>query len=183
MCRSPGTGGTGQTRPGGPSPSAGRWGITGQRAGAVTDAHGASGAVWPRPLRRSPPEQGKATGKWRNNIRAVDRGASQSRRTTGEAGVSAAGSQRAQRQNELESGIQGTPQTRLLRERERQKATVSRSVPKRGVSHRQAVISGSFPLTNRYTSPEEDLTNRYTSPKKDLTNRYTSRRASINTSS
>ena len=26
-------------------------------------------AVWPRPLRRSPPEQAKATGKWRDNIR------------------------------------------------------------------------------------------------------------------
>ena len=91
----------------------------------MTDAHGASGAVWPRPLRRSPPEQGKATGKWRNNIRAVDRGASQSGRTTGEAGVSAAGSQRAQRQNELESGIQGTPQTRLLRESETESDSVS----------------------------------------------------------
>ena len=54
-------------------------------------------------------------------------------------------------------GCRGTPQTRLLRERDRQKATMSRSVPKRGVSHRQAVISGSFPLTNRYTPPGRGL--------------------------
>ena len=35
----------------------------------MTDAPGASSAVWPRPLRRSQPEQAKATGKWRDNIR------------------------------------------------------------------------------------------------------------------
>ena len=75
----------------------------------------------------------------------------------GKRGISPAGSRRAQRQSELESVMQGTPQTRLLRERDRQKATVSRSVPKRGVFHRQAVISGSFPLTNRYTSPGRGL--------------------------
>ncbi len=39
----------------------------------MTDAPRASGAVWPRPLRRSPPEQAQATGKWRDNIGAVDR--------------------------------------------------------------------------------------------------------------
>ena len=83
MCRSPRTGDTGQTRPGGLSPSAGRWGITGQRAGAVTDAPRASVAVWPRPLRRSPPEQAKATGKWRDNIRRGGSRASQSDRITG----------------------------------------------------------------------------------------------------
>ena len=75
----------------------------------------------------------------------------------GKRGISPAGSRRAQGQNELESVMQGTPQTRLLRERDRQKATVSRSVPKRGVFHRYAVISGSFPLTNRYTSPGRGL--------------------------
>ena len=121
---------------------------------------GAPGASWrsgrgpcagPRRSKSRLRENGETT------FGAVDRGASQSGRTTGEAGVSAAGSQRAQRQNELESGCRGTPQTRLLRERDRQKATVSRSVPKRGVSHRQAVISGSFPLTNRYISPGRGL--------------------------
>ena len=35
----------------------------------MTDAPRASVAVWPRPVRRSPPEQAKATGKWRDNIR------------------------------------------------------------------------------------------------------------------
>ena len=35
----------------------------------MTDAHWASCAVWARPLLRSPPEQAKATGKWRDNIR------------------------------------------------------------------------------------------------------------------
>ena len=68
MCRSPGTGGTGQTRPGESGAGAEWRGITGQRAGAVTDAHGASCAIWPRPLRRSPPEQAKATGKCRDNV-------------------------------------------------------------------------------------------------------------------
>ena len=91
----------------------------------MTDAPGASGAVWPRPLRRSPPEQAQATGKWRDNMRRGGSGASQSERTTGEAGISSAGSRRAQRQNEFESGIQGTPQTRLLRERQTEGDSVS----------------------------------------------------------
>ena len=136
---------------------AGWRGRTGQRAGAVTDAPRASGAVWARPLRRSPTEQAKVTGKWRNNIRAVDRGPVSQGEQPGKRGISPADSWQGQRQNELESGMRGTPQTRLLRERDRQKATVSRSVPKRGVFHRHAVISGSFPLTNRYTSPGRGL--------------------------
>ncbi len=74
MCRSPGTGGTGQTRPGGPSLGAGWRGITGQRAGAVTDAPGASGAVWPRSLRRSPPEQARLRENGETTFGAVDRG-------------------------------------------------------------------------------------------------------------
>ena len=40
----------------------------------MTDAHGASSAIWPPPLRRPPPEQAKATGKWQNNIRRGNRG-------------------------------------------------------------------------------------------------------------
>ena len=74
MCRSPGTDGTGQTRPGGPSLAAGWQGITGQRAGAVTDAPGASGAVWPRSLRRSPPEQARLRENGETTFGAVDRG-------------------------------------------------------------------------------------------------------------
>ena len=74
VCRSPGTGGTGQTRPGGPSLGAGWRGITGQRAGAVTDAPGASGAVWPRSLRRSPPEQARLRENGETTFGAVDRG-------------------------------------------------------------------------------------------------------------
>ena len=54
----------------------------------MTDAHGASCAVWPRPLPRSPPEQAQATGKWRNNIRRGGSGTSQSERTTGTPGGS-----------------------------------------------------------------------------------------------
>ena len=84
----------------------------------MTDAHGASCAVWPRTLRRSPPEQAQATGKWRNNIRAVDRGLVSQGEQPGKRGISPAGSRRAQRQNELESVMQGIPQTRLLRERD-----------------------------------------------------------------
>ena len=53
-------------------------GITGQRAGAVTDAPGARSAVWPRSLRRSPPEQVPATGKWRDTTR---RGGSRARQS------------------------------------------------------------------------------------------------------
>ena len=74
MCRSPGTGGTGQTRPGESVAGAGWRGITGQRAGAVTDARGASGAVWPRPLRRSPPEQARLRGNGERTVAVVDRG-------------------------------------------------------------------------------------------------------------
>ena len=85
MCRSPWNR-RHRTKPGqgGPSPVRGWRGITGQRAGAVTDAPRASSAVWPRPLRRSPPEQAQATGKWRNNIRRGGSGARQSeQRKTG----------------------------------------------------------------------------------------------------
>ena len=135
---------------------AGWRGITGQRAGAVTDAHGASGAVWPRPLRRSLAEQAKATGKWRDNSR---RGGSRARQSEqrGKRGSQRRAPSAPNDKMSSNRGCRGTPQTRLLRERDRQKATVSRSVPKRGVSHRQAVISGSFPLTNRYTSPGRGL--------------------------
>ena len=49
----------------------------------MTDAPRASVAVWPRTLRRSPLEQAKATGKWRNNIRRGGSRARQSERTTG----------------------------------------------------------------------------------------------------
>ena len=51
----------------------------------MTVAPRASVAVWSRSLRRSPPEQAKATGKWRDNIR---RGwiAGPSERTTGNRG-------------------------------------------------------------------------------------------------
>ena len=92
----------------------------------MTDAHGASGAFWPRPLRRSPPEQAKATGKWRDNIRRSGSGTGQSGRTTGEAGVSAAGSQRAQRPNEIESGMQGnTTDEAAARERQTESDSVS----------------------------------------------------------
>ena len=49
----------------------------------MTDASGASSAVWARPLRRCPPEQAKATGKWRDNIRRGGSRASQSQRMTG----------------------------------------------------------------------------------------------------
>ena len=73
MSRSPGTGGTGQTRPGESVAGAGWRGITGQRAGAVTDARGASGAVWPRPLRRSPPEQARLRGNGERTVAVVDR--------------------------------------------------------------------------------------------------------------
>ena len=88
MCRSPSTGGTGLTQPGESLAGAGWWGITGQRAGAVTDAPGASSAVWPRPLRRSPPEKLQAMGKWRDNIQRGGSGTSQSERTTGNPGGS-----------------------------------------------------------------------------------------------
>ena len=69
----------------------------------MTDAHGASCVVWPRSLRRSKPEQAKATGKWRDNIR---RGGSRARQSeqpkTG--GISPA----ASRHHELpEAAIQG----------------------------------------------------------------------------
>ena len=63
---------------------AGWRGITGRSAGTVTDAHGVSCAVWPRPLRRSPPEQTQATEKWRDNIRRDGSRANQSeQRETG----------------------------------------------------------------------------------------------------
>ena len=74
-------GGTGQTRPGESVAGAGRWGITGPRAGVVIDAHGASCAVWrdscAGPHRNKPGqrENGETTPG------AVDRG--QSERTTG----------------------------------------------------------------------------------------------------
>ena len=69
----------------------------------MTDVPGASGAVWPRPLRRSPPEQAKATGKWRDNIRHGGSRAGQSeQRETGR--ISPA----ASRHHELpERAIQG----------------------------------------------------------------------------
>ena len=44
----------------------------------MKDAPGASGAVWARTLRRSPPEQAKATGKWRDRLWRGRSGASQS---------------------------------------------------------------------------------------------------------
>ena len=122
----------------------------------MTDAPGASGAVWLRTLRRSPPEQARlrengetTSARWIGGL--VSQG-----EQPGKRGVSAAGSRRAQRQNDLESGIQGTPQTRLLRERDRKRQCLDLS-RSRGVSHRQAVISGSFPLTNHYTSPGRGL--------------------------
>ena len=50
----------------------------------MTDAPGARCAVWAPPLRRSPPEQSQATGKWRDNIRCGGWQARQSeRRETG----------------------------------------------------------------------------------------------------
>ena len=69
-------------------------------------------------------EQAKATGKWRNNIRRGGSGASQGEQP-GKRGISPTGSRRAQRQNELESGIQGTPQTRLMRESQTESDSVS----------------------------------------------------------
>ncbi len=54
--------------------AAGWRGITGQRAGTVTDAPGASGAVWPRSLRRSPPEQARLRENGETTFGAVDRG-------------------------------------------------------------------------------------------------------------
>ena len=71
-------------------------------------------------------EQAKATGKWRDNIRRSGSGTGQSGRTTGEAGVSAAGSQRAQRPNEIESGMQGnTTDEAAARERQTESDSVS----------------------------------------------------------
>ena len=69
----------------------------------MTNALGASCAVWAPPLRRSPPEQSQATGKWRDNIRCGGSQARQSeRRETG--WISPA----ASRQHELpEAVIQG----------------------------------------------------------------------------
>ena len=52
----------------------------------MTDAPRASVAVWPRSLRRSPLEQAKATGKWRDNIRRGGSRDRQSERTTGNRG-------------------------------------------------------------------------------------------------
>ena len=103
MCRSPDKAAQAKHGQGDPLPSAGRRGITGQRAGTVTDAHGASCVVWPRPLRRSPPEQAKATGKWRDNIRRGGSRARQSeQRETG--GISPAASRHHERP---EAAIQG----------------------------------------------------------------------------
>ena len=59
---------------GNPSPVRDGGGITGQRAGAVTDAHGASCAVWPRPLPRSPPEKPRLLENGETTFGAVDRG-------------------------------------------------------------------------------------------------------------
>ncbi len=130
-------------------------GITGQRAGAVTDAPGASCAVWPRPLRRSPQSKPRLRENGETTSGAVDRGPVRANnRGNGGSHRRAPGAP-----NDKMSSNRGSRghHRRGCCERVRQKATVSRSVPKRGVFHRHAVISGSFPLTNRYTSPGRGL--------------------------
>ena len=69
----------------------------------MTDAPRASVPVWPRPLLRSPPEQAKATGKWRDNIR---RGGSRARQSEQREtrGISPAASRHHERP---EAAIQG----------------------------------------------------------------------------
>ena len=180
MCRSPSTGGTGQNPARGSVAGAGWRGITGQRAGAVTDAPRASCAVWRRTLRWSPPEQARLRENGETTFARWIGG--QSGRTTGEAGDLTGGAPGAPNDKMSSNrGCRGHPR-RGCCEREPESDRVS-ICPEAGSFPQARCDFGSFPLTNRYTSPGEDLTNRYTSPEKDLTNRYTSRRASINTSS
>ena len=56
----------------------------------MTDAPGASGAVWPRSLRRSPPEQARLRENGETTFGAVDRGPV--RTNNGEMEISRAGS-------------------------------------------------------------------------------------------
>ena len=73
-------------------PGARQRGTTGQRAGAVTDAPGASCAVWSRPLRRSLRSKPRLRENGETTVAAVDRG--QSARTTVNRGISPAASRR-----------------------------------------------------------------------------------------
>ena len=91
----------------------------------MTDAHGASGAVWPRPLRRSPQSKPRLRENGETTSGAVDRRLVSQSEQPGKRGISPAGSRHAQRQNEFESGMRGTPQTRLLRERQTESGSVS----------------------------------------------------------
>ena len=127
MCRSPSTGGTGQTRPGG---YVARRGMAGNHRpksrGRDRRPRGERRGL-ARSLRRSPSEQAQATGKWRDNIR---RGGARARqRGQPETRNFPAGS----RHHELAEAVITRDNTGKAA-RERQRATVSPSVLKRDAS-------------------------------------------------
>ena len=96
----------------------------------MTDAHGASCAVWPRSLHRSPPEQAKATGKWRDNIRRGGSRASQrEQRETGRSHRPLRGGTSWPKRRS-----QGTPPVRL-RERDRKRQCLDLSSSGTPVGH------------------------------------------------
>ena len=88
MCRSPSTGGTGLTQPGGIPRRCGMVGnhrpkSRGRDRRPRGELRGLAAAPAPVPTREAP-----ATGKWRDNIRRGGSGTSQSERTTGNPGGS-----------------------------------------------------------------------------------------------